>query len=286
MKIPSQGKAQIGRGTIRFTHLARYSSQGLCLCITLMLSSCGFFTGLFGDENGASVYSVSMGYEASGLGISSGRPLIFVFFPLDDESLKLTGDSFQMAKGAIAFVEKGFVTVDLQEGNYTVAAFVDTITNGELDQGEFYEFLDDKDVVEGLRFPTALYVDASIEESMPVFFVEAPYIMPDIVVLVPASGETLSGANEEWGLEIIPSFGFIVNRNIEYIAAYVDGIWRTNAPTEGDRSYVVMMDMSPFSSSTHMLEIRGYAGSLPAVEPDPMYFIAGSPSVSFAYLKP
>jgi hypothetical protein len=224
-----------------------------------------------------------MGFDAAGLGISPWSPLIFVFFPLFDGE-KITDESFQAASAVTAFAERGFVTLELQEGPYTVVAFVDGYNNGELDPGEQYEFLDDKDVVKGLRYPTAYYVDASIGNPMPVFFVEALYYMPDIAVLFPEEGETLSGANEEWGIGFIPSFGFAVSRYIDYVAAYVDGSWRANAPVREDDSYEVMIDMSPYATATHVLEIRGYRGSMPVGEP--IDYVEGTTSVSFSYLAP
>jgi hypothetical protein len=119
---------------------------------------------------------------------------------------------------------------------------------------------------------------------MPVFFIEAPYSMPDIVVLFPEEGETLSGANEEWGIGFIPSFGFTVNKYIDYVAAYVGGSWRANAPIGEDDSYEVTIDMSTRPSATYVLEIRGYMGSMPVGEPSG--YEEGYTSVSFSYLAP
>jgi hypothetical protein len=274
----------------RLRGMRSFVTAGLVLWLSLVIPSCGFITGLFdedGDGDVPSVYTVSMAYDATGLGISSSRPLIFVFFPLYDGE-KITDESFDAAAAAPAFIERGFVTLELQEGPYTVVAFVDGSNygepNGELDPGEQYEFLDDRDVVKGLRYPTAYYVDASIEGSMPIFVVEAPYSMPDIVVLFPEDGETLSGANEEWGVGFIASFGFTVNKSLDYVAAYVDDSWRVNGLIGEDHSYEVMIDMGPYPSHTYVLEIRGYSGSMPVDEPSDYEKV--STSVSFSYLAP
>jgi hypothetical protein len=248
----------------------------------MLTASCGFFTGLF-EEEGSSSVILSMGYDAAGLGISFWKPLIFVFFPLYDGE-KITDESFRSVSAAPAFVERGFVTLELQEGPYTAVAFVDASNNGELDPGEQYDFLDDKDVVKGLRHPTAYHVDASIGNQMPVFYVEAPFSMPDVVVLFPEDGETLSGASEEWGVGFIPSFGFTANRYIDYVAAYVGGSWKVNAPVGEDDSYEVTIDMSTYPSATYVLEIRGYRGSMPVDEP--IDSVEGATSVSFSYLAP
>ena len=270
----------------RLRGLRSFVMAGLVLCLSLVIPSCGFFTGLFdgaGEKEVSSSVTLSMGYDATGLGISSWKPLIFVFFPLYDGE-KITDDSFDAAATAPAFTERGFVNLQLQEGPYTILAYVDSSNKGELDPGEQYEFFDDKNVVEGLRYPTVCYVDASIEGSMPVFYVEAPYSMPDIVVLFPEDGATLSGANEEWGVGFIPSFGFMVNKYIDYVAAYVGGSWQVNAPVGEDESYEVTIDMSTYPTATYVLEIRGYAGSMPVGEPSG--YEEGYTSISFSYLAP
>jgi hypothetical protein len=258
----------------------------LFLC-ALLIPSCGFIIGSFGDENENGepdgVYTLRMRYNYSGYAtVDHTSPLIFLFIPLNENN-ELEEDSFLQAQPAVAFIPSGIVTLDLEEGPYTVLGYIDSNNNSDLDMGEVYAFFYMKDLVSTFRNPDYIWVYSHIDEDAPCFEMGSGYTMQGFYVLFPENNETLYGKAVDDEIHFIYIAGLSMTDNIDYVAMYINGAPAVppSMQVQGQEAWVIPINMYGYPSSSftpYELRVEAYSSSgLEAMQIVPFYYEAPQP---------